>query len=58
MRLEKVSRGEKEPLIWLGLEKLVSRLALPDLAPLVRDALVDKATSSKRLLGFKSLSRG
>ncbi len=35
-----------------------TRLALTDLAPLVRDAPVDKATNSKRLLGFRSLSRG
>ena len=72
-------------MIWSGWEKLVSRLALTDLAPLVRKAhdaellvestsknfkriwntpsriltlLVDRATSSKRLLASRSWSRG
>jgi Protein of unknown function (DUF1186) len=34
----KLSRDEEESLIWAGWEKLVSRLALTDLAPLVRKA--------------------
>ena len=34
----KLSRDEEESLIWSGWEKLVSRLALTDLAPLVRKA--------------------
>jgi len=34
----KLSRDEEESLIWSGWEKLVSRLALTDLAPLVRMA--------------------
>ena len=34
----KLSRGEEESLIWSGWEKLISRLALTDLAPLVRQA--------------------
>ena len=81
----KLSRDEEESLIWSGWEKLVSRLALTDLAPLVRKAhdaellvestyeefqgiwntpsriltlLVDRATSSKRLLASRSWSRG
>jgi hypothetical protein len=34
----KLSRDEEESLIWSGWEKLISRLALTDLAPLVRQA--------------------
>ncbi len=34
----KLSRDEEKPLIWAGWEKLISRLALTDLAPLVRKA--------------------
>jgi hypothetical protein len=34
----KLSRDEEESLIWSGWEKLISRLALTDLAPLVRKA--------------------
>ena len=37
-RLAKLSRDEEESLIWSGWEKLISRLALTDLAPLVRKA--------------------
>ncbi len=35
---EKLSPAEEEPLIWAGWEKLISRLALTELAPLVRKA--------------------
>ena len=34
----KLSRDEEESLIWSGWEKLISRLGLTDLAPLVRKA--------------------
>jgi len=35
---ETFSSNEEDPLIWAGWEKLISRLALTDLAPLVRKA--------------------
>ena len=35
---EKLSPDEEKPLIWAGWEKLISRLALTELAPLVRKA--------------------
>ena len=34
----KLSPNEEKPLIWAGCEKLISRLALTELAPLVRKA--------------------